>query len=672
MFILQRYGLTAHQRSLSFWLFVSAVVLSTAFPPDLQAQSSTSYYLDCSAGNDSYSGTSPSQAWKSLERTKQAQLQPGDSLLLKRGCRWTGPLDLDWSGTATQPITIGTYGTGARPIIENAQYNVEIKGSYLNIVSIAVQSDVVAVDTGAACAGQPIGWRVGFRLEGTASYNTFSDIYATGLTHGINIAEGSHHNKITNSTFINNTMMSTLDASDPSNDSGASAIVLRGDDNEIMFNTFVGHNACSYDYGYDGSAIEIYGGRRNLIHHNTAVNNNVFSELSQSRARDNLLVYNLVRADVAQAQYLVSNGPSSPKGPVYNTQVYHNSVYLSHPTSFGINCIGGCNADILNMRNNIVWVEGTIGYIDRAGTESNNIYWRSDGQPRIFFPNPSDMSSTSRIVDPRFVKPSSGVFYLQPESPAIDSAVTISGMPYNSDLDGTSLPQGPKRDLGAFEAAAAPVGTLVAQDEFNRSQSNDWGSADLGGSYSISGSSSDYFITGGKGIMQVGNGRTRSAVLSSVQVQNVDLNVRVKTSLGPGDVNQYVYSSLRRQSDGSEYRGKLRLAPDGSVYLHATRVDAAGTETSLGSEVRVSGLSFQANGSLRMRMEVSGSSPTTIRLKAWVDGKQEPIDWRYTASDSTSSLQRAGAVGLRAYVSASSANPNVQISFDSLKVVKLN
>lgn len=672
MFTLQRHGLTAHRRSLSFWLLLSAIVLLVVPPSDLRAQSATSYYLDCSAGNDTYSGTTPAQAWKSLARAKQAVLQPGDSLLLKRGCRWTGPLDLDWSGTAARPITIGTYGTGTRPIIENAQYNVEITGSYLNIQSIAVQSDVVAVDTGVGCAGQPIGWRVGFRLEDTASYNTFSDVYATGLTHGINITEGSHHNKIINSTFINNTMMFTLDASNPSNDSGAAAIVLRGDDNEIMHNTFVGHNACSYDYGFDGSAIEIYGGRRNLIHHNTAVDNNVFSELSQSRSRDNVLAYNLVRADVPQAQFLVSNGPTSPKGPVYNTQAYHNSVYLSHPSSFGVNCIGGCGADILNMRNNIIWVEGTLGFIDRAGTESNNIYWRSDGQPRIFFPNPSDMSSSSRIIDPRFVKPSSGVFYLQPESPAIDTAVTISGTPYNTDLDGTSLPQGSKRDLGAFEAAAAPLGTAVALDEFNRSQTNGWGSADLGGSYSISGSSSDYFITGGKGVLQVGNGRTRSAVLSSVQAQHVDLNVRIKTSLSPGDVNQYIYSSLRRQSDGSEYRGKLRLAPDGSVYLHATRVNAAGSETALGNEVKISGLSFQANGSLRMRLEVTGSNPTTIRLKAWGDGKQEPINWRYSTTDSTAGLQQAGAVGLRAYVSASSANPNVQISFDSLKVVKLN
>jgi hypothetical protein len=659
------------QRSISFWLVVSAIVSLIFVPSRLQAQSNTMYYLDCSAGNDSFSGTSSDQAWKSLARAKQASLQPGDSLLLKRGCRWTGPLDLDWNGTSARPITIGTYGSGARPIIENAQYTVEIKGSYLNIQSIAVQSDVIGVDTGTRCAGQPVGWRVGFRLEDTASYNTFSDVYATGLTHGINITEGSNHNKIINSTFINNTMMFTLDANNPSNDSGAVGIVVRGDDNEIMNNTFIGHNACSYDYGFDGAAIEVYGGRRNLIHHNTAVDNNVFSELSQSRSRDNVLAYNLVHASVPEAQFLVSNGPTVGKGPVYNTQVYNNSVYLSHPSSFGINCIGTCTVDILNMRNNIIWVEGTLGFIDRAGTESNNIYWRSDGQPRIFFPNPSDISSTSRIVDPRFVKASSGVFYLQPESPAIDSAVTISGTPYNTDLDGTSLPQGPRRDLGAFEAAAAPVGSALVTDEFNRSVSNGWGNADLGGSYTISGSSSDYFITGGKGVLQVGNGRTRAAFLPNAQAQHVDLNVRIKTSLGPGDVNQYIYTSLRRQSDGSEYRGKLRLAPDGGVYLHATRVNAVGSETALGSEVRVSGLTFQANGTFRMRMEVSGSNPSTIRLKAWIDGKQEPIGWRYSASDSTAGLQQAGSVGLRAYVSSSSANPNVQMSFDSLKVIRL-
>lgn len=42
------------------------------------------YYVDASNGDDSNSGISASQAWKSLERVKQITLMPGEKLLLKR------------------------------------------------------------------------------------------------------------------------------------------------------------------------------------------------------------------------------------------------------------------------------------------------------------------------------------------------------------------------------------------------------------------------------------------------------------------------------------------------------------------------------------------------------------------------------------------------------------
>jgi hypothetical protein len=95
------------------------------------------YYVDCSTGNDSNHGHSKSQAWKSLKPVYDTTLNPGDSLLLKRGCSWTGPLDAKWRGTSDQMILIGAYGSGDLPKIKDAYTaNVRISGKYQIIQDI--------------------------------------------------------------------------------------------------------------------------------------------------------------------------------------------------------------------------------------------------------------------------------------------------------------------------------------------------------------------------------------------------------------------------------------------------------------------------------------------------------------------------------------------------------
>ena len=79
------------------------------------------YYIS-NLGNDANSGTSPSQAWQTLDRLDQVQysLQAGDQILLKRGGTYRGTLPLNSSGTDASPIIIGAYGTGELPIVSGS------------------------------------------------------------------------------------------------------------------------------------------------------------------------------------------------------------------------------------------------------------------------------------------------------------------------------------------------------------------------------------------------------------------------------------------------------------------------------------------------------------------------------------------------------------------------
>ncbi|MBN8460798.1 MAG: autotransporter-associated beta strand repeat-containing protein [Verrucomicrobia bacterium] len=74
------------------------------------------YHID-PAGNDSNAGTSPATPWQSLGKVNGTVFQPGDKVLFKRGGTWVGTLSPQGSGNGTSQITLGAYGTGAKPLI---------------------------------------------------------------------------------------------------------------------------------------------------------------------------------------------------------------------------------------------------------------------------------------------------------------------------------------------------------------------------------------------------------------------------------------------------------------------------------------------------------------------------------------------------------------------------
>lgn len=92
---------------------ILCITLGVAVMVKLQA---ADYYID-PTGNDSNSGTSAATAWQSLSKVNGTIFQPGDNVLFKRGGTWVGTLSPQGSGNSTSQITLGAYGTGAKPLI---------------------------------------------------------------------------------------------------------------------------------------------------------------------------------------------------------------------------------------------------------------------------------------------------------------------------------------------------------------------------------------------------------------------------------------------------------------------------------------------------------------------------------------------------------------------------
>jgi len=108
----------------SFIFALTAVVLLYSQTPGQLfvsvnlAQDPQTYFLDAVEGNDTLSGLSPGEAWKSLERINQETFQPGDSILLKRGGAWNGVFEPGGNGEVNSEIVVASYGTGDKPVLD--------------------------------------------------------------------------------------------------------------------------------------------------------------------------------------------------------------------------------------------------------------------------------------------------------------------------------------------------------------------------------------------------------------------------------------------------------------------------------------------------------------------------------------------------------------------------
>lgn len=75
-----------------------------------QQNNATNYYFHPTNGNDSNSGTSANKAFQSLDHISNLSLQPGDSIFLAAGEKFTEPIEFkNVSGSENHPIVLTTY-----------------------------------------------------------------------------------------------------------------------------------------------------------------------------------------------------------------------------------------------------------------------------------------------------------------------------------------------------------------------------------------------------------------------------------------------------------------------------------------------------------------------------------------------------------------------------------
>lgn len=97
----------------------------------------TDYYINSVTGNDLNNGTSQATPWRTIANINTTTFQPGDKILFQAGQSWTGTIKPQGSGSATNPILIGKYGSGANPILNgDGTVNCSAKPGFIRYCTI--------------------------------------------------------------------------------------------------------------------------------------------------------------------------------------------------------------------------------------------------------------------------------------------------------------------------------------------------------------------------------------------------------------------------------------------------------------------------------------------------------------------------------------------------------
>lgn len=216
--------------------------------------------------------------------------------------------------------------------------------------------------------------------------------------------------------------------------------------------------------------------------------------------------------------------------------------------------------------------------------------------------------------------------------------------------------------------SSAPV-TNYVYDNFERTLSGTWGSANQGGNYSYSPSSTDLDVNGSSGSMTIRQAADQiNTNLPGVSAKNIEFQFRVKTDKLPSG-GLFISGITARDGVTGNYRVVFKFE-DGKVYLQGQKyLTSTGLTYDLADKVELPGINQLADNYYWIKGQVTGSSPTTVKIKAWHINDTEPGNWQFSATDSSSTeITTAGTTGIMSRVGSGNTSLPVKFFYDEFKV----
>jgi PKD repeat protein len=232
--------------------------------------------------------------------------------------------------------------------------------------------------------------------------------------------------------------------------------------------------------------------------------------------------------------------------------------------------------------------------------------------------------------------------------------------------DGAGATDAETRQVTVSDPPPQPLDFVV--DTFGRTVTGGLGTADVGGAWSTTGTAANFAVSGGAGAITLpAAGQTRTAWLGATTRTDTDLRLTLSLDRVPTGSGAYLDVVGRRVSTNNEYRARMVMASTGRITVQLTALRGTASAVALATAVTLpTSITYSAGSQLNVRMQVTGTNPTTVRLKVWPATQPEPTAWQSTATDTFAGLQNPGGVGLTSYLSGSVTNAPVVVRMSGL------
>ncbi len=366
------------------------------------------YYVSSSYTGATSNGnfTTP---WKSLNdvQSNQGVLLPGDVISFKCDDVFSGTLNITKSGTNGFPITFNSYGTGSKPKFTGTGNTISYL-FYLYNKNYIVFDGLEIIDPTISSTDRNILSKIqrAFGFDGTSSYNTIRNCKISLVGVG---AYWVGSNNSMDHCDIGNLRMIVNDAT-VNNDYGANPVVISSANNRITNNYFHDCWANSFDYVYDGGAVEFYGNgsSNNFICYNTFFDCNGVVENGSGNGgliENNEFSYNKF---INNGSLFYINNSGTFLVSVSNMKFYNNVIVENAVNRVFENNLGGMSTSVSNQgivvfKNNVFQLSTGVD-VARSGQwtggqliHENNVYKLSNASYTNFTLNPSEITTSQTI-----------------------------------------------------------------------------------------------------------------------------------------------------------------------------------------------------------------------------------------------------------------------------------
>ena len=202
--------------------------------------------------------------------------------------------------------------------------------------------------------------------------------------------------------------------------------------------------------------------------------------------------------------------------------------------------------------------------------------------------------------------------------------------------------------------------TYRGTDDFNRSETNQWGTSSGGDAWTlVSGSATDRSVNGTRGVV------TLASAPSTIRFQHMlsditDCEILVKISVDQVATGAAFLPAIlfRYQDTSNFYRCRLHFETTGGLFIATTRGTTQIESTALT-------YTYTAGDEFYLRSRVTGD---VIYGKAWPTSEAEPLSWQVDTAITVGRVD-SGAVGLAASAFGTNTNVNPQLRYDDFQIL---